>query len=210
MQAERLPAVPDPVPFAARASHPGYADLMQVSRFPADLRTAAFAGVITRALATRRGPLIRGLTERNFQDLMRTCFPGYQLRNGWTPPPGNPAVDEFDDLRQLLLDHCAHPGEASTWLSCAIASAAMQENHLWQDMGLPNRPLLSQLLRENYPALAMRNMGDMKWKKFFYRQLCERAGVMICKSPNCADCCDHALCFAPESPQGNGMQIRRS
>jgi nitrogen fixation protein NifQ len=38
----------------------------------------------------------------------------------------------------------------------------------------------------------------MKWKKFFYRQLCERAGVPICKSPHCAECCDRALCFGPE------------
>jgi len=190
--------------------NPRYADLMQASRFPADLRTVAFAGVITQALATRQGPLIRGMTEPGFQALMRSCFPGYQLRNGWAPSCDKPVADEFDDLLQLLLDHRARPCEASSWLSCAIASAAMRENHLWQDMGLPNRALLSQLLRDNYPELAARNTGDMKWKKFFYRQLCERAGVMICKSPNCADCCDYALCFAPEMPQRDSIQIRRS
>lgn len=37
----------------------------------------------------------------------------------------------------------------------------------------------------------------MKWKKFFYRQLCEQAEVLICKSPNCAVCSDYSLCFAP-------------
>jgi nitrogen fixation protein NifQ len=193
----------------AQPSHPGYSELMGRSRFPADLRTAAFAGVITQALAAHRRPLIRGMTERDFQALMRSCFPGYQLRNGWAPSSEFSPADEFDDLLNLLLDHRAHPGEASTWLSCAIASAAMLDNHLWQDMGLPNRPILSHLLRDNYPGLAARNTGDMKWKKFFYRQLCERAGVMICKSPNCAECCDYALCFSPESPDASRIEIRR-
>jgi nitrogen fixation protein NifQ len=183
---------------------------MHFSRFPADLRTFAFAGVITQALATRRRPLIRGMTERSFQALMRSCFPGCELRNGWVPSNTALAADEFDELLDLLLDHRAHPGEASNWLSCAIASAAMHENHLWQDMGLPNRPLLSQLLRDNYPTLAARNTGDMKWKKFFYRQLCERAGVVICKSPNCADCSDYALCFSPETSDSTRIGFRQS
>ena len=74
----------------------------------------------------------------------------------------------------------------------------MRDNHLWQDMGLPNRALLSRLMAHNFPALAARNVGDMKWKKFFYRQLCEQANVPICKSPNCADCVDYRVCFGHE------------
>lgn len=48
-----------------------------------------------------------------------------------------------------------------------------------QDMGLPSRKVLSQPMTERLWGLAARNLGDMKWKKFFYRQLCERAGVPI-------------------------------
>jgi nitrogen fixation protein NifQ len=210
VQAELVPAIREHRKGATQAALPGYAELMRASRFPADLRTAAFAGVITQALAARRGTLIRGMTERSFQALMRSCFPGYRLQNGWLPRPDGPAADEFDDLLDLLLDHRTHACEATTWLSCAIASAAMHDNHLWQDMGLPSRSLLSQLLRDNYPTLAARNTGDMKWKKFFYRQLCERAGVMICKSPNCAECCDYELCFSPESPATRRIDVRGS
>ena len=64
--------------------------------------------------------------------------------------------------------------------------------------GLPNRAVLSRLMQTHFPTLAAKNIGDMKWKKFFYRQLCERAGVPICKSPHCADCCDFRVCFGPE------------
>jgi NifQ len=37
-------------------------------------------------------------------------------------------------------------------------------------------------LQTHFPTLAAKTIGDMKWKKFFYRQLCERAGIPICKS----------------------------
>ncbi|MCX7161517.1 MAG: nitrogen fixation protein NifQ [Rhodocyclales bacterium] len=47
--------------------------------------------------------------------------------------------------------------------------------------------------------LPHKNSGDMKWKKFFYRQLCEAAGVLICKSPSCANCCDYSHCFGAET-----------
>jgi nitrogen fixation protein NifQ len=159
----------------------------------------AFAGVISRALTEERRPLVRGLTEASFERLMKTCFPGIRLRNGPCQRDED-AVDEFDDVLELLRDHCVAPGEIDEWLSCCVASAAMQEQHLWQDMGMPNRALLSRLLQENFPALARRNVNDMKWKKFFYRELCQRDGLTICKSPNCADCSDYLFCFGPETP----------
>ncbi len=207
---------------AARREVIGYEDLMLRSRFPGDERIVAFAGVISQSLAAGRQPLIRGMSEGAFQRLMQTCFPGLVLsngadagaalrndadagavlRNGADAGAASGDTDEFDDLLNLLHDYRSNPSEISDWLSCCIASATMQDQHLWQDMGLPNRALLSRLLADNFPALAAANSGDMKWKKFFYRQLCQRAGVPICKSPNCTDCSDYALCFGPEISAG--------
>jgi nitrogen fixation protein NifQ len=118
-------------------------------------------------------------------------------------PPAVPSLpaadDEFQDLLDLLLEYRAISDEASARLCHFIARAALGENHLWQDMRLPNRDALSRLLRENFPALAAKNVNNMKWKKFFYRELCARAEVPICKSPHCAACCDYAVCFGPET-----------
>lgn len=187
---------------APRMRPPGYGELMRASRFPGDLRVMAFAGTIAQSLAARRTPLIRGMSEEAFARLMRSCFPGVVLRNGADAGArGADLEDEFDDLLNLLLDHRDHPGEIQDWLSIAIASAAMQERHLWQDLGMPDRAQLSLLLRQNFPGLAAGNTGDMKWKKYFYRCLCERAGLKLCRSPNCADCTDYAQCFGPESAQ---------
>jgi nitrogen fixation protein NifQ len=38
----------------------------------------------------------------------------------------------------------------------------------------------------------------MKWKKFFYKQICEREGFKLCKSPSCGECVDYNKCFGPE------------
>lgn len=179
---------------------------LAAARRSADLATLAFAGVISRGLLTGRQPLIRGIDETRFRRLADAYTPGLDCRNdaGDASAPHRFAVDEvneFDDLVELLLEHRARPArpdEDPGWLACVIATAAMGDNHLWQDLGLPSRDVLSRLLRENFPTLAALNTRDMKWKKFFYRQLCERAGVMICKSPNCAECCDFRACFGPE------------
>ena len=100
---------------------------------------------------------------------------------------------------ELLLEHESQPGAESRWLACAVATASMAENHLWQDLGLPDRAALNALMLTRFTALKLKNAGDMKWKKFFYRQLCERAEVLICKSPTCGECADFAACFGPET-----------
>jgi nitrogen fixation protein NifQ len=181
----------------ASPSAQGEQTLLRVARDPTDPLTLAFAGVIGRALAAGQCPLIRGLPESDFRRLLDTYFPATELKNG-DPGRDAAALDELQDLLDLLLEFRREPSETLVWLSHAIASAAMRDNHLWQDMGLPNRPLLTRLMTEHFPELAKRNVGDMKWKKFFYRQLCERAEVPICKSPNCGDCVDYQVCFGHE------------
>lgn len=172
--------------------------LLDHARHP-DTLSAALAGVIGSRLATGARPLIRQLSEAPFQKLVNEFFPGCELTNGEASPGLRPAgTDEFDDLVGLLLDHRAEPTEERAWLAFAVATAAMGENHLWQDMGLGSRDVLSALMAEHFPGLHALNATNMKWKKFFYRQLCERAGVPICKAPHCRECCDYAVCFGPE------------
>ena len=172
--------------------------LLERARRPTELATFAFAGVIGQAIAAGRRPLIRGLSEARFQKLLNEHFLLEDLFANGEEKPGLEQDDEFGDLVKLLLAHRAAPTEVDAWLAYAVASASMGENHLWQDMGLPNRKVLSDLMTRHFPALAAKNVGDMKWKKFFYRELCQQAGVPICKSPHCADCCDYAICFGPE------------
>lgn len=111
--------------------------------------------------------------------------------------------DEIDDLMALLLDH-ADPAVGTKaelyHVGWQIACASLGDQHLWQDLGLPSRDTLTLLIRRYFPALAARNVDNMKWKKFLYRQLCLKEELHICRSPSCADCTDHAECFESEGP----------
>ena len=110
---------------------------------------------------------------------------------------GNDAIEE-EDLRAFLLDHRARGADEEEWLAAIVARRSLEPNHLWQDMGFANRLELNAMFRRHFPELVRRNSGDMKWKKFFYRSLCEREGLMLCKSPNCEVCDDFAACFDGE------------
>lgn len=111
---------------------------------------------------------------------------------------GDDALEE-GDLRRLLADNATRPNDpAALWLAAMVARRSLEPNHLWQDLGLSGRGDLSRLLHRHFQPLAARNVRDMKWKKFFYRQMCEDEGVLICKSPVCDTCSDFAGCFGPE------------
>lgn len=109
--------------------------------------------------------------------------------------------DEVQDLVALLTDHAdpaAGPAAAIAQTAETVAVACLGDNHLWQDLQLASRAELSALMRQWFPALVEKNHHDMKWKKFLYKQLCEREELFVCKAPSCAVCTDRAACFGPE------------
>ena len=159
------------------------------------LETLVLTCALAEAERVGARPLLRGLSPEDLDALCARNLPGYRPLGDST---GNLAIDEFEELYALLLDHADPLDDTAIWLAAAMASAAQRPNHLWQDLGLPSRQELSDILEMRFPRLAALNRENMKWKKFFYRQLCERAGVPICKSPHCVDCVDKLLCFGAE------------
>jgi nitrogen fixation protein NifQ len=107
--------------------------------------------------------------------------------------------DEWQELRELLLAGRRGLSTAEVYLADIIAAACLGGDHLWRDLGLANRQDLRELLMLNFPALATLNVRDMKWKKFFYKQLCEQEGGYVCRSPTCEACAVYADCFGPET-----------
>lgn len=109
--------------------------------------------------------------------------------------------DEVEDVRALLLDHVgpdAGTADEAAAVAEAVAVACLGDNHLWQDLQVASRAELTALMKRWFPALVAKNHADMKWKRFLYKQLCEREEVLVCKAPSCAVCCDYAKCFGSE------------
>jgi nitrogen fixation protein NifQ len=167
---------------------------------PGDRHVFACALCIAALDSTR--PLTEGLglAPEILLHLIDTYFPTFRPLAEVMPAnssAGHDAIEE-PDLRRLLLDHRSRGVIEEEWLAAIVARRSLGANHLWQDLGLFHRRELSALLNRHFHALAAQNVNDMKWKKFFYRQLCERDGILICKSPNCAICTDFSLCFGSE------------
>jgi nitrogen fixation protein NifQ len=139
-----------------------------------------------------------GLDEEVFAALLSRHFPGMQLV---VRRSGNVHIErelEHEDVRTLILEHRADRDVSEVWMAEIVTTACMANDHLWQDLGLWSRKYLSQLMTQNFPALAAKNTKDMKWKKFLYKQLCEKEEIRVCRAPSCEVCADYAKCFGPE------------
>ena len=133
---------------------PRYRQLMAAARDPEDIATLALGGVLARFR-------IQGLDAAALTRLYSRHF------------PGSPACDrgavcsaladaEFEDLLALLRDHRRDDNEETEWVARAVASACAGENHLWEDMGLPDRAMLSQLIRRYFTTLYYKNSENLK------------------------------------------------
>jgi nitrogen fixation protein NifQ len=141
-----------------------------------------------------------GLEPPAFHCLLRHHFPGFDI--GDQPEIGRPLStrrgDERHELVDLMLRDKAGDCPSEVWMAHIVAVGCMANDHLWQDLGLWERGELTALMRRNFPPLAARNVKDMKWKKFLYKQLCEAEGIYACRAPSCEVCVDYRACFGPE------------
>lgn len=186
-----------------------HAVLMSCALDAHDPAPQAIAGVLSVAFNQHglgRLPM-PGLDASATRQLLAHWFPGVDTALGldWVALVGadriEPRRDEIDDLLSLLREHAepaAGSAQESDAIAYALACASLGSNHLWQDLYLPSRQELSMLIGHWFPRLAARNTHNMKWKKFFYKQLCLREELLICRAPSCSVCADHAVCFGPE------------
>lgn len=163
----------------------------------------AFASMIaTRAAGGGAMPAWLGLTPVDFGALVAFHFPGVSpdvlsAADGEARPPVA-RLDERDELVALMLTHRAEASPSEVWMAHVVAAGCMANDHLWHDLGLWNRSELTALMSRNFPSLAARNIKDMKWKRFLYKQLCEAEGIYACRAPSCEVCVDYHVCFGPE------------
>lgn len=139
-----------------------------------------------------------GLETAALDELVRTMFPTLSRQ---LPTITDGEIRRSADencLYQLLCQYASPRGRLQCALAAMIARRALWPNHLWQDLGLANRGELSQLLRRHFAPLAARNVHNLRWKKFFYRQICSDAAFLLCSAPVCSECDDYDDCFAPE------------
>lgn len=105
-------------------------------------------------------------------------------------------VQERNELVTLLCQYANEQSPFAIQMAIIVATACLAQGHLWRSLGLQNRAQLGLLLKHNFPKLHALNTQNMRWKRFFYRCLCEQGGDYLCRAPSCTECSAYAQCFA--------------
>lgn len=151
-----------------------------------------------------------GLSVADFRALVERLFHGAsEMFCACEVDRASPEDEEVTMVRSLLMAHRSFDTDESRWLASMIARCAVEPNHLWEDLGLRNRAELSRLLDRHFTSLAEKNTRNMRWKRFFYRMLCEADGMVLCATPVCTDCADFDLCFGEETGRSRLARSRR-
>jgi nitrogen fixation protein NifQ len=157
--------------------------------------------IISSYLAGRTAlPLHLGLTEAEYQIIAEAAgfsdiFPIKHASLTLRSELMQMREDELSELSQLLNEYRNPQAKFSLQMVTVMASACLGGQHLWRDLGMPERPRLTALFGHYFPALHQQNVHHMRWKRFLYRQLCERGGDYICRAPSCGECSSYGECF---------------
>ncbi|WP_432459280.1 MULTISPECIES: nitrogen fixation protein NifQ [unclassified Agarivorans] len=152
-----------------------------------------------------------GLDNASYLELKRAICSGTvdKQERAWLKPVHSllrkraDTLDELIDLRAkerneliaLLFQYANQDEPFALEMAIVLASASLSASHLWRSLGLKQRSDLSALIKHNFPQLHALNHENMRWKRFFYRSLCEQGGDYICRAPSCGECSSYDECF---------------
>ncbi|AZQ52961.1 nitrogen fixation protein NifQ [Burkholderia cenocepacia] len=177
---------------------------LQAAAAHADVPDAQLFGALVAARACRNELSLLGLSAGQFAGLLARQFP--HLRPVDTAalmptvaPSTLPATHAtfVATLHARLMDD-ANPAVARADADCLasiIAHACLRPDHLWRDLGLDGRDAVSAMLERFFPALAARNVAQLRWKKFLAQEVAASRGVPPGPAPGCPGCKDFGFCF---------------
>jgi nitrogen fixation protein NifQ len=169
---------------------------------PDDLERRVLAAVLVHAAEGVLPPdtATVGLGSAEFASLRATR----NVAEPSQPVDRPPATDDADARRlapllsPLIALLWAHRSGEAPWtrvMSGTIASAAFGARHLWQDLGATGRPEVTALMERHFPALAARNVHNLKWKNHLFRCLGAELGIPDLRPPRCDGCGEQPVCF---------------
>ncbi len=168
---------------------------------------------IIQAQLTGRAALPHGLGLENtvYLDLLKDINhdPLFELEEQWRGPSfkslrdrsqiienlNNMRLAERNSLVDLLFNISNVSVPYAIQSAIIVATACLSPSHLWKTLGLLSREELASWLSHNFPDLVAQNDKNMRWKRFFYLQLCKSEGDYVCRSPSCESCTSYRECY---------------
>ncbi|RQR27630.1 nitrogen fixation protein NifQ [Burkholderia sp. Bp9143] len=172
----------------------------------ADSPDAHLFGALVAARACRNELALLGLSPARLSGMLARQFPHLSCTDAAAlvaavaiaPLPA--AYARFVATLHALLMLDAHPAVARDDADCVaaiIAHACLRPDHLWRDLGLDGRDAVSAMLDRYFPALAARNVTQLRWKKFLAQEVAASLGLQSGPAPGCPGCEDFGFCFPP-------------
>ncbi|WP_321852067.1 nitrogen fixation protein NifQ [Burkholderia diffusa] len=171
-----------------------------------DSPDARLFGELIAARACRNELALLGLSPARLNGLLARQFPRLSsadasaLAPTATVAPLPAAHAQFVETLHALLMRDAYPAVAHDDADCVaavIAHACLRPNHLWRDLGLDGRDAVTAMLDRYFPALAARNVAQLRWKKFLAQEVAASLGRPPGPAPGCPGCEDFGFCFPP-------------
>lgn len=119
---------------------------------------------------------------------------------GALPPRAPDPAGLLGPLYRFLLERRAIKDSSHARVAGWLASACMGGHHLWQDLGLRERPQVTRLMHLAFPALHDANARNLRWKRHLFLCLGEALGRPGLRPPKCDDCGDFAVCMGADAP----------
>ncbi len=164
-------------------------------------------GTLVAARACRNELALLGLSSVRLSGLLARQFPHLRttdavaLVSTVAIAPLPVAHAQFVATLHALLMRDAHPAVARDDADCVaaiIAHACLRPDHLWRDLGLDGRDAVTAMLDRYLPALAARNVAQLRWKKFLAQEVAGSLGLPPGPAPGCPGCEDFGCCFPAE------------
>lgn len=131
-----------------------------------------------------------GLSRDSILEILNMMFPGSFVIDDIVPPDADTGKDAPAEpiLRYMLLANRSKGMPIESWLAHIFIRRCQVGDHMWRSIGLFSRNELTEAMFRYFKPLASKNIYDLKWKRFIYRQMREDNNLSLDKYPYCDNC----------------------
>jgi nitrogen fixation protein NifQ len=131
-----------------------------------------------------------GLSRGKIAEILENMFPGSYEIDEIVPQNADTGKDVPAEpvLRDMLVENGTTGAEIESWLANIFVRRCQVGDHMWRSIGLFSRNELTEAMNRYFKPLASKNIYDLKWKRFLYKQMRERNNLSLDKYPYCESC----------------------
>ena len=131
-----------------------------------------------------------GISRDTISGILETMFPGSYDIDEIVPEDADTGKEAPAEpvLRDMLIANGTAGAPIESWLAQIFIRRCQVGDHMWRSIGLFSRNELTEAMNKYFKPLASKNIYDLKWKRFLYKQMRELNQLSLDKYPYCENC----------------------